>query len=120
VIAINDPIIRTEAGAAFTVAGFSDFFRDAITAAGLPMDCKPHGLRHLAGVRMAEAQCTDEEMMAVLGHRSATSLRIYTKGANQRRLAEGAIIKLEQNRNKPSPTRSFKFGELPKRLIRTR
>jgi enterobacteria phage integrase len=119
VININDPIIKTEAGVVFTVAGFSDWFRDAITAAGLPMDCKPHGLRHLAGVRMSEAGCTDEEMMAVLGHRSATSLRIYTKGANQKRLAENAILKVEQNRNKPSPTRAFKFGELPKRTMKT-
>jgi integrase len=115
VVGLNDPIIKTEAGIGFTVAGFSDWFRDAITAAGLPLECKPHGLRHLAGVRMSEAGCTDEEMMAVLGHRSATSLRIYTKGAEQRRLAENAITKLEQNRHKSSPTRSFKFGELPKR-----
>jgi enterobacteria phage integrase len=115
VININDPIIKTEAGAPFTVAGFSDWMRDAITAAGLPMDCKPHGLRHLAGVRMSEAGCTDEEMMAVLGHKSATSLRIYTKGAKQTRLAENAITKVEQNRHNISPTRSFKFGELPKR-----
>jgi hypothetical protein len=64
---------------------------------------------------MSEAGCTDEEMMAVLGHRSATSLRIYTKGAEQRRLAENAITKLEQNRHKFSPTRGFKFGELAKR-----
>ena len=114
VININDPIIKTEAGVAFTVAGFSDWMRDAITAAGLPMDCKPHGLRHLAGVRMSEAGCTDEEMMAVLGHKSATSLRIYTKGAKQTRLAENAISKIEQNRHTVSPTRSFKFGELQK------
>ena len=82
------------------------------------MDCRPHGLRHLAGVRMSEAGCTDEEMMAVLGHRSATSLRIYTKGANQKGLAENAILKVEQNRNKPSPTPAFKFGELPKRTMK--
>jgi hypothetical protein len=71
---------------------------------------------------MSEAGCTDEEMMmAVLGHRSATSLRIYTKRAEQqRRLAEDAIMKLEQNRHKPSPTRSLKFGELPKRERNTR
>jgi integrase len=111
VVGLNDPIIKTEA----TVAGFSDWFCDAITAAGLQLKCKPHGLRHLAGVRMSEAGCTDEEMMAVLGHRSATSLRIHTKGAEQRRLAENAITKVEQYRHRSSPTRSFKFGELPKR-----
>jgi enterobacteria phage integrase len=115
VVGLDDPIITTEAGVGFTVAGFSDWMRDAITAAGLPLDCKPHGLRHLAGVRMAEAGCTDEEMMALLGHRSATSLRIYTQGAKQRALAERAITKVEQNRHVSSPTRGFKFGELPKR-----
>jgi enterobacteria phage integrase len=57
-VGLNDPIIKTEAGIGFTVAGLSDWFRDAITAAGLPLDCKPHGLRHLAGVRMSEAGCT--------------------------------------------------------------
>jgi hypothetical protein len=57
--------------------------------------------------------------MSILGHKSATSLRIYTKGASQRKLATAAIIKLEQTRNKTSPTRSFKFGELPKRTGNT-
>jgi enterobacteria phage integrase len=119
VININDPVIKTEARAAFTVAGFSDWMRDAMTSTGLPMDCKLHGLRHLAGVRLVEAGCTDEEAMLILGHKSATSLRIYTKGASQRKLATAAIIKLEQTRNKTSPTQSFKFGELPKRTGNT-
>jgi hypothetical protein len=66
---------------------------------------------------MSEAGCTDEEMTAVPGHKSATSPRIYTKGAKQTRLVESAITKIEQNRNKTSPTRSFKFEELPKRII---
>jgi enterobacteria phage integrase len=119
VVGINDPILKTEAGIGFTVAGFSGWMRDAITAAGLPLDCKVHGLRHLAGVRLVEAGCTDEEAMAILGHTSSTSLRIYTKGAEQRRLGDAAIHKLEQTRNKPVPNRGFKFGTLPKREIKT-
>ena len=59
----------------------------------------------------------DEEMTAVPGHKSATSPRIYTKGAKQTCLVESAITKVEQNRNKTSPTHSFKFEELPKRII---
>jgi enterobacteria phage integrase len=35
VVDLNDSIIKTEAGIGFTVAGFSDWFRDAITAAGV-------------------------------------------------------------------------------------
>ena len=66
---------------------------------------------------MSEAGCTDEEMTAVPGHKSATSPRIYTKGAKQTHLVESAITKVEQNRNKTSQTHSFKFEELPKRII---
>ena len=35
-------IISTEFEQPFTVGGFSQFMRVAITAAGLPLDCKPH------------------------------------------------------------------------------
>ena len=42
-------IINTEYGKPFSVDGFSQWIRDAITAAGLPLDCKPHELRKAAG-----------------------------------------------------------------------
>ena len=44
--------------------------RDAIRAAGLPLDCQPHGLRKAAGRRLAEAGCSAREIMAVLGHKT--------------------------------------------------
>ena len=53
-------IVNTEYGKPFTVDGFSSFMRDAIRAAGLPLDCQPHGLRKAAGRRLAEAGCTHE------------------------------------------------------------
>ena len=62
-------IINTEYGKPFTVDGFSQWMRDAITAAGLPLECQPHGIRKAAGRRLAEAGCTAHEIMAVLGHR---------------------------------------------------
>ena len=61
-------VINTEYGKPFTVGRFSGFVRDAMTAAGLPLDCKPHGLRKNLGKRMADAGCTAHEIMAVLGH----------------------------------------------------
>ncbi|WP_395698727.1 tyrosine-type recombinase/integrase [Methylocella sp.] len=51
-------ILATAYGAPFTVAGFSQFMREAITAAGLPLECQPHGLRKAAGRRLAEAGCS--------------------------------------------------------------
>jgi integrase len=88
-------IIVTEYGRPFTVDGFSDWMRDAIAAAGLPLDCQPHGLRKAAGRRLAEAGCTTREIMAVLGHKSLAEAERYTRDADHEQLAAGAITKLE-------------------------
>ena len=48
-------IINTDYGKPYTVDGFSQWMRDAITAAGLPLDCQPHGWRKPASRRLAEA-----------------------------------------------------------------
>jgi enterobacteria phage integrase len=45
-------IVNTAFGRPFTAAGFSQFMRKAIKAAGLPIDCKPHGLRKTLGRRL--------------------------------------------------------------------
>jgi integrase len=63
-------IINTEYGQPYSVDGFSQWMRDAITAAGLPLDCQPHGLRKAAGRRLAEAGCSANEIMSVLGHQT--------------------------------------------------
>ncbi len=46
-------ILTTEYGKPFTVDGFSGWMRDAMTKAGLPLDCKPHGLRKTSGRLLA-------------------------------------------------------------------
>jgi enterobacteria phage integrase len=88
-------IINTEYGKPFTVDGFSQWIRDGITAAGLPLDCQPHGLRKAAGRRLAEAGCTAHEIMAVLGHKTLTEAERYTRDADQAQLATAALAKLE-------------------------
>ena len=88
-------ILTTEHGRPFTVDGFSGFMRDAIKAAGLPLDCQPHGLRKAAGGRLAEAGCTPHEIMAILGHKTLSEAERYTRQVDQARLASTAITKLE-------------------------
>ena len=88
-------IINTEYGKPFTVDGFSQWMRDAITAAGLPLDCQPHGLRKAAGRRLAEAGCSAHEIMAVLGHKTLSEAERYTRDADQAQLATAAVAKLE-------------------------
>lgn len=114
-------IIKTEFGRPFTVDGFSDFMRDAITAAGLPLDCQPHGLRKAAGRRLAEAGCTTKQIMAILGHKSIEEVERYTREADQIRLATAAMSRLEaQTENEVCPNRPFQFGNLPKRSGETK
>ena len=91
-------IISTEYGQPFTVDGYGQWLRAAITAAGLPLDCQPHGLRKAAGRRMAEAGCSANEIMAVLGHTTYSEAERYTRDADQARLARAAVAKLEGRR----------------------
>src|SRR6478672_8755102 len=55
-----------------TLNGFSGFMRDAIRAAGLPLDCKPHGLRKTLGRLLADAGASAHDIMAALGHTTLT------------------------------------------------
>jgi integrase len=55
-----------------------------------------HGLRKNAAKMMAEAGCTDREIMSITGHTTTEMVGHYTKGAEQKRLAENAMQKLEK------------------------
>jgi integrase len=88
-------VINTEYGKPFTVDGYSQFMRDAITKAGLPLDCKPHGLRKTLGRRLADAGCSAHEIMAVLGHTTLAEAERYTREADRRRGGHNAMEKME-------------------------
>jgi enterobacteria phage integrase len=88
-------VVNTAFGRPFTSAGFSQFMRHAIKAAGLPIDCKPHGLRKTLGRRLAEDGATAHEIMAVLGHTTLGEAERYTREADRRRGGPQAIAKLK-------------------------
>jgi integrase len=46
-----------------------------------------HALRHTAAHELAEAGCTDAEIMAITGHKSEASVRRYSAASAQRRRA---------------------------------
>jgi enterobacteria phage integrase len=98
-------ILYSQYSKPFTVHGFSDWLRRAITTAGLPLECQPHGLRKAAGRRLAEAGCTANEIMAVLGHKTLAEAERYTRQADQAKLATAAVTKLERTeseQNRPN------------------
>jgi integrase len=89
----NLTFLLTERGTAFTSAGFGNWFRDRCNEAGL-RQCSAHGLRKLAATRLAEAGCSEREIMAITGHRSLSEVSRYTKAAEQSRLAEQAMNRM--------------------------
>jgi integrase len=85
----------TEFGKPFTAAGFGNWFREQCDVANL-RHCSAHGLRKAAARRLAEAGCTEHEIAAITGHASLYEITRYTRAADQRRLAEAAIKKVER------------------------
>ena len=57
-----------------------------------------HGLRKLAAASLAEAGCSANEIAAVTGHASLAMVQLYTRSAEQERLAGAAITRLETGR----------------------
>lgn len=105
-------IINTEYGKPFSVDGFSGFMRHAITAAGLPLDCRPHGLRKTFGRLLADAGASANDIMAALGHTSLTEAERYTREADRRRGGRRAVVKLDDHKaNKTPQTASNGLGK---------
>jgi len=87
-------VATTDGGRPFTPTYLGSFFAEAIAAASLADDCVLHGLRKAAARRLAEAGASDAEIMSVTGHTSREMVTLYTRDADNKRLAKAAILKL--------------------------
>jgi len=90
-------LLTTTKGKAFDPVYFGAWFAEAIEEAGLPDDCVLHGLRKTAASKPAEAGCSEKQIAAITGHTTLAMVAKYTKGAEQKKLATAAILKLEKN-----------------------
>jgi integrase len=66
----------------------------AVDKAKLRPGLNLHGFRKLAAVRLAEAGATTSEIAAAIGWDSLSHVELYTRSANQERLADAAVIRL--------------------------
>jgi integrase len=108
-------VINTEFGRPFSVDGFSRFMRDAITAAGLPRDCQPHGLRKTLGRKLADEGCSTHEIMAALGHTTLSEAERYTREADRKRNGRRAVARLNERQvNKLSEKLDSHLGKAGK------
>nr|WP_298854745.1 tyrosine-type recombinase/integrase [uncultured Ruegeria sp.] len=88
----------------FTSNGFGNRFRKWCDEAGLK-NCSVHGLRKAAAARLAELGCTEQEIMAITGHRTSKEVTRYTRAASQKTCAESALRRMSnvQKGNKSVP-----------------
>jgi hypothetical protein len=75
-------------------SALTEIIKRARELAGLPDDCKPHGLRKSMLVRMSHNGATTKEMQAVSGHLTTKEIERYTDDANRQVLAFAALSKM--------------------------
>jgi hypothetical protein len=80
----------TEFGKPFSAKGFRSKMRQWCDTAGLP-HCTAHGLRKASVVIAAHHGATPHQLMSIFGSRTLKEAERYTKAADQRRIASGAM-----------------------------
>jgi integrase len=71
----------------------------ALARIGISPDLNVHGLRKLAATELADAGCSTHEIASITGHRTLAMVALYTRSADQERLAGAAVIKLSERTN---------------------
>jgi len=100
------------ARAAVETAGSVARLPIALVRVGLSNDLNVHGLRKLAAAELADAGCSVHEIASITGHKSLSMVQLYTRSADQERLASAAIVRLSEQKtngqtNKKSLDRSY-------------
>ena len=102
---LTRPVMRRKKGAPTNVPWKIDHFRHAMGAAireaGLA-GVVTHGLRATAVNRLALAGVSDAEIQSITGHSTPAMAAHYRRGANQKAMAEAAVTKLDEHKNRTS------------------
>jgi integrase len=80
----------TQYGRPFSVKGLGQWFRKRCDEAGL-RHCSAHGLRKAGATIAAENGATPHELQAIYGWATLKQVELYTRQANRKRLASGAM-----------------------------
>jgi integrase len=80
-------------GRPFTKESFGNAFADACRKAGISKSA--HGIRKLAATRAANAGATEAQLKAIFGWTNSKMPTLYTRAANNRRLAKDAMHLLD-------------------------
>lgn len=87
-------LLVTEWGEPYSKDGFGNRFREWCIEAGLPDECRAHGLRKAIARRAAQLEATQQQLKAIGGWEQDAEVSTYTKGVDQARLADVAIARI--------------------------
>jgi integrase len=85
--------LHTAHGKPRSAYGLANDFAKWAREAGLPNHCRLHGLKKAGMARRADAGYSTQELMADSGHKTLAMVELYTKDANQKRLAASGMAK---------------------------
>jgi integrase len=108
--------LETEYGKPFTAAGFGNWFRDRCDDAGLPL-CTAHGLKKAGATIAAENGATTHQLMAMFDWTTPSMAEVYTRAAEQKRLAGGAMFLITLDRSGNDSCRTDPTGAVSPRKI---
>ena len=91
-------LLVTEHGAPYTFNGFGNWFGRQCRLARLK-NCSAHGLRKAGAVIAAENGATAHQLMSIFGWLTLKQAELYTRSAEQGRLAHGAMHLLQREQN---------------------
>ncbi|APT60113.1 hypothetical protein RGI145_22345 [Roseomonas gilardii] len=91
-------ILTSSAGRPIAPLTLSALFLARMSRIGLK-GLNVHGLRKAAAARLADAGCSPHEIAAITGHKTLSMVELYTRSADQEKLARAAILKLEFGEN---------------------
>jgi integrase/predicted DNA-binding transcriptional regulator AlpA len=91
---LGETILLTQYGRAFSDKAIGMRMMDWTKAAGIGAGATMHGLRKTLGKLLAESGATTRELMDILGHDAIAHAELYSRAAEQRRLARAGMAKL--------------------------
>ena len=91
-----------EYGKAFSAKSLTGRMRDWMRSAGLADGCTLHALRKTLGRLPAEGGATTRQLMGTLGHDDISHAELYSRAAEQERLARDAMNRLVRQRTRVS------------------
>lgn len=78
-------------GSTYTIESFGNWFAEICDEAGLPDNCRAHGLRKHGAVRLAERGANEFQIMSFLAHRTTREALRYIRQANRKTMAAAGL-----------------------------